>query len=221
MIKILVVSPHTDDETLGAGGYLLRHKELGDEIYWINITSAKEEYGYSKEVVKQGMEEFTQVAKSFNFDGFVDLGMEPAGLDKIDKSVFVRRMAEEIRKIEPNIVLVPFPNDVHSDHKVVFDVVYSCCKAFRCPSVERIMCMEIISETDYAVSDNGFVPNMFVDVSKYIDKKIQIMKLYKDEIKSTPFPRNEEAIRGMAKYRAAACNTEYAEAFRIIKEIEK
>ena len=32
MIKILVVSPHTDDETLGAGGYLLRHKELGDEI---------------------------------------------------------------------------------------------------------------------------------------------------------------------------------------------
>ena len=81
--------------------------------------------------------------------------------------------------------------------------------------------MEILSETDYAVSDKGFVPNYYVDISPYIEKKIEIMKEYKSEIKASPFPRNVEAVRGLAKYRAAGCNVEYAEAFWLLKEIEK
>ena len=35
-MKILVVSPHPDDETLGAGGSLLRYKSEGKKIYWLN-----------------------------------------------------------------------------------------------------------------------------------------------------------------------------------------
>lgn len=49
MKKLLVVSPHADDETLGAGGTLLRYSRNGNKIYWINVTNAKEEYGYAKE----------------------------------------------------------------------------------------------------------------------------------------------------------------------------
>ena len=66
----------------------------------------------------------------------------------------------------------------------------------------------------------GYVPNYYVDISGYLEEKIAIMKEYKNEIKESPFPRNEQAIRGLAKYRAAACNVEYAEAFRVLKEIE-
>ena len=47
-MRILVVSPHPDDETLGAGGTILRYKNEGKEVYWLNITNVKEEYGYSK-----------------------------------------------------------------------------------------------------------------------------------------------------------------------------
>lgn len=55
MNKIVVFSPHSDDETLGAGGYLLKHRDMGDEIYWVNVTNAKTEYGYSKKRRLDGM----------------------------------------------------------------------------------------------------------------------------------------------------------------------
>ena len=97
----------------------------------------------------------------------------------------------------------------------------ACCKSFRTPSVEKIMCTEIISETDYADSDYGFVPNYFVDISEYIDEKIRILAIYNSEVKESPFPRNEEAIRGLAKYRGASCYAHYAEAYRVLKIIER
>lgn len=37
MIKVLVISPHPDDETLGCGGTILKDKDLGDETYWLTI----------------------------------------------------------------------------------------------------------------------------------------------------------------------------------------
>ena len=36
----MVISPHPDDETLGAGGSLLKLSNLGNEIYWMNVTDA-------------------------------------------------------------------------------------------------------------------------------------------------------------------------------------
>ena len=37
MSKVLVIAPHPDDETLGCGGTLFRHKANGDEIYWLIV----------------------------------------------------------------------------------------------------------------------------------------------------------------------------------------
>ncbi len=221
MIKIVVFAPHSDDETLGAGGYILKHKDLGDEVYWINVTNAKEEYGYTNEEVNGWNNAIEKVNKMFGFTKMYDLGLEPSGLDKMDKRQLIALFRHCIDEIKPNIVLIPFGEDTHSDHRIVFDCVMSCCKSFRCPTVEKILCMEIISESDYAVSDKGFVPNFYVDISNYIDKKIEIAKTYNSEILESPFPRNCESIKGLAKFRGASCYAHYAEGFRIMKEVER
>ncbi len=52
-MKVMVISPHPDDETLGAGGTLLKFKEKGHKLYWLNVTNVKVEYGYSEERVKE------------------------------------------------------------------------------------------------------------------------------------------------------------------------
>ena len=221
MKKILVVSPHADDETLGAGGSILRYSRNGDKVYWINVTNAKKEYGYTETEERQRRCEIERAAVRYGVEQLDNLELKPAGLDEYKTSELVQIFCEKIRNIQPEIVIIPFQYDVHSDHRIVFDVVYSCTKAFRYPSIEKILSMEILSETDYAVSDNGFVPNYYVDISDYMEEKIDILKEYKSEIRPSPFPRNEEAIRGLAKYRAAACNVIYAEAFRLLKAIEK
>ena len=56
-----------------------------------------------------------------------------------------------------------------------------------------------------------FNPNVYVDISKYIEKKIDIMKIYKSELGSHPFPRSEENIKALATFRGASCGFNYAE----------
>lgn len=221
MKNIVVVSPHSDDETLGAGGYLLKRKAAGDNIYWINVTNVKCEYGYTIDEVKYWNNAIYKVKESFDFKDFFDLGLEPAGLDKINKSEIIQKIKQIFEKITPNIVLLPYYNDIHSDHKVVYDAVMACSKAFRCSSIEQILCMEIISETDYANSDVGFVPNYYVNISNYIEKKLEILRMYDSEISVPPFPRNIETIRSLARVRGAGCYSNYAEAFRLIQYIER
>ncbi len=82
---------------------------------------------------------------------------------------------------------------------------------------------ETLSETDFspALQENSFAPNYFVDISSFIDKKNEIMKIYSSEIKEHPFPRSERNIRALATYRGAQCGVDSAEAFMILKEIWK
>ncbi len=154
-MKILVISPHTDDETLGAGGFLLKHADEGDDIFWMNVTNTKQVYGYSMEDEIQGKEEASRVALRYGVRKFIDLELEPAGLDKYRLSELIQVFSEKMKLIEPDIVLLPYPDDIHSDHRIVFEAAFSCTKAFRYPSIKKILCMEIISETDYALADRG------------------------------------------------------------------
>ena len=80
--------------------------------------------------------------------------------------------------------------------------------------------METISETDFApaTKEDIFVPNIFVDVSDYIGKKIEIMNLYKKEMDSHPFPRSEDNIKALALNRGACSGFSYAESFMLLKE---
>ncbi|MHA1384775.1 MAG: PIG-L deacetylase family protein [Candidatus Helarchaeota archaeon] len=82
---------------------------------------------------------------------------------------------------------------------------------------------ETISETELvpALQENAFVPNYFVNISSYIDKKIEIMKIFESELGEHPFPRSEKNIKALATFRGAQSGVEYAETFMILKDIWK
>ena len=44
---ILILAPHPDDETLGCGGTLLRHKADKCELHWLIGTSIRKSSGYT------------------------------------------------------------------------------------------------------------------------------------------------------------------------------
>lgn len=219
-MKILVVSPHADDETLGAGGYLLKQRALGNELYWLNVTNMKEEYGYTKEQCMIRRAEIENVAQAFGFKKSYDLQLRPAGLDQYNKDTLISKFGEVFCEVTPDIVLLPNKTDVHSDHGIVFETAYSCTKAFRYPFIKEVLSMQILSETEYALSDEGFIPNMYVNIEEYIDRKIEIAKIYKSEIKQFPFPRSEECIRALAIVNGGSSFCKAAEAFRIIRRIQ-
>ena len=221
MDKVLVVAPHPDDETLGCGGALLRHKAAGDRLHWLIVTGMSEAAGYSRERMAARAKEIAAVSKDYGFKSVRQLGLPPAGLDTLPLKRVIAAMGEAFAAVTPAIVYLPYYGDVHSDHKVVFAAGTACAKSFRRASVRRLLAYETLSETDYAVdpADAPFKPNLFVDISKHLNKKLSIMKRYQGELGKFPFPRSEKAIRAAAAVRGAASGFKAAEAFMILKEL--
>ena len=216
MNKVLVFAVHPDDETLGCGGALFKHKNSGDEIHWLIATEMEEH-----ERVNQRNIEIDKVVELYQFDSIHRLKLITTKVDEYSMSELISRISLVIKKVKPNIIYLPFKNDIHSDHKYIFDAAYSCTKSFRYPFIKKIYMMETLSETEFSLStkEDSFIPNMFIDVSEYINKKIEVMKVYEGEMGSHPFPRSERNIKALATYRGATAGCEYAESFMLIKEV--
>lgn len=219
--KILVIAPHPDDETLGCGGTLLKHKANGDEIYWLIITNISEECGWGKERVKTRQEEIRQVAKSYGFEKYYDLKLPTTKLDELSFGDIIPKISQVFNEVKPYTVYVNNRSDIHTDHKIVFQAVMSCSKNFRYPFIKRILMYETLSETEFApaLAENTFIPNVFIDISDFFEKKMEIMNVYESEIMEEPFPRSLSTIEALARYRGSRIGVKYAEAFQLLLEI--
>jgi len=217
MNKVLVIAVHPDDETLGCGGTLLKHKDNGDEIHWLICTQTdpKEEFFKTRE------SEIKKVFEQYEFDSIHKLCLNSVHVDEYSMSELVEKISKVIQDIKPTILYLPFKGDVHSDHRSIFQATYSCTKSFRYPYIKKIYMMEVLSETEFAPStkEDSYIPNVFVDISEYIEKKIDIMKIYDSEIAEHPFPRSERNLRALATLRGATAGCEFAESFILLKEI--
>lgn len=217
--RVVIVTPHPDDETLGCGGTILKHIAAGNEVYWLIVTKMDEGY-FPRNRIEKRESEIAQVEFRYGFKKTIQLPYNAAKLDEVPSSELVSIIGNVFKEVEPNIVYVPYRNDIHSDHKVVYDATMSCTKWFRYPSIERVLVYETLSETDFIMNTdaNGFKPNVFVSISEFIEKKIEIMNIYESEVAPHPFPRSEEAIRALATLRGAAAGVLAAEAFMLVKE---
>lgn len=221
MTNILVIAPHPDDETLGVGGTILKHKFQNDRVAWLIITAMNEKQGFQKSQIEKRNEEIELVNKAYKFDEIFQLKLPTTQLDTLPMSDIVSAVSNIFDKFKPTTIYIPYHGDVHSDHKVVYQASVSCSKWFRHPYLRKILCYEVLSETDCNLncSNSGFTPNTFVDISAYVDRKIQIMNTYSSEIFDFPFPRSEETIKALASVRGSCCGADAAEAFVLLKEI--
>ena len=249
MSKVLVVAVHPDDETLGCGGSLLRHRSNGDEIHLLIVTAmysnsgngkvctigsdgkeyilpeyfnySSQHISYSLDAVGKKAGEISSVIDAYGFNTVSELKVPTTTVSSQDESILVKKIASIFSKICPNILYIPFFQDAHGDHRAIFPILNSCMKTFRFPFIEKVYMMETISETEYAlpVAGSSFIPNRFVCIDKWIDRKISIMGLYDGEMQESPLPRSREMIRAQSMFRGLMANCKYAEAFMLLKEI--
>jgi len=221
MNKVLTIAVHPDDETLGCGGTLLKHKSRGDEIYWLIITEAKKEDGFTSGTIQKREAEIKKVAQLFDFDKVVNLKLAAMRVDEYSMSFLIEKISNVIKDIKPNIIYLPFKSDVHSDHRKIFEAAFSCTKTFRYPYIRKIYMMETLSETEFSpsIGENNFIPNVFIDISDFFEKKLEIMKIYKSEVGEHPFPRSIKNIESLATFRGATAGCIYAESFVLLKEV--
>ena len=221
MAGVLVIAPHADDETYGCGGTLLRDRRRGREVHWLIVTTPSQAYGYSLDEARTRTEEIEKASAFYGFAGVHKLDFPPAGLDRVARAELVAAFAGVVREVEPEVLYLPFPGDAHSDHRAVFEAGSACAKRFRHPSVRSVRLYETPSETDFGIDPTHapFRPNLFVDISDEIERKIEALGLYPGECAAHPFPRSAAAVRALATLRGAAAGVAAAEAFMLLREV--
>ncbi|MFI5212925.1 MAG: PIG-L deacetylase family protein [Gemmatimonadales bacterium] len=220
-MRILVISVHPDDETVGCGGTMLKHRAAGDTLSWLIVTQAFEP-AWPAEAIARKAKEVEAVARAYGVEKVYRLGQPTTRLDTVaqaDLMDAIRKVGQEVR---PDVVYLVNRSDIHSDHRVVFECVMAVFKPFHTHlGARRILCYECLSSTEAApaLAERAFVPTVYSDITEHIERKLDVMRLYASESQEYPKPRAIESIRALGRYRGASIGVEYAEAFMLLREV--
>jgi len=227
--KYLIVAAHPDDETLGCGGliYSLREKNHPIKVVFIGEGSSCR---FDKKAKKKDIEKEIEkrqkhclaalkVLKVKNYS-FYNL---PCGkFDQIPIIEIGKIIENEIKNFKPNVIITHSPNDVHIDHKTCFQATLQATRpGSKNENIDTVMSFEIPSSSDKSY-EKPFKPNFFVEIKdKSLKKKLKALQCYKTEVSKHPFSRSGQLIKSLAIVRGAQCGKYYAEAFSLIRNIDK
>lgn len=222
-MRVLVISVHPDDEALGCAGTILRHRDRGDELHWLIVTQAHPPR-WPQAVIDRKAEEVSRAADLYGMKQVTKLGQPTTQLDQVPQGELIGQLAEHVAKVQPEVIYTIHDGDVHTDHRVTFSALTSAVKPFNMQKlgVRRLLSFETLSSTDAApqLVNRLFIPNVYHDITPYIDKKLAAMAIFDTEQQTPWQPRGDSAIRALARYRGATMAVEYAEAFMLIRECQ-
>ena len=212
--KILVISPHADDEVLGCGGYLLHESKKGAEIHIAIVT-----IGGTDKLQKYDVrvKEFLSVCNVLNARGYCFYENKDAELDSVSHKDLTTKIDDLINKIKPDELFIPFKSR-HQDHIIVYD----CAMASIRLRIGYNPKFVALYEYPFITGDLQNIVrggNMFHDITDVINEKIDLFKYYRSQVKQSPSPLNAGGIKALANYRGLSIGVEYAEMFYVQKMI--
>jgi LmbE family N-acetylglucosaminyl deacetylase len=124
-------------------------------------------------------------------------------------------------EVGPAIVYTTPPNDLNLDHRLVHDCTLVAARPLPGCPVQRLLAYEIGPTGRYGLPAGSFpfVPNVFIDISEYLDKKLEAMSCYETQLRELPHPRSLEGLRLLAEERGLSVGLPAAECFQLIREL--
>ncbi len=219
---ILAVVAHPDDEVLGAGGTLARHGARGDEVnvaFLADGVSARGDDNVTAERRAAAARKANSIlgARTPRFLGFPDNRLDTRALLDVVKAIEAL-----IAEINPNTIYTHHAGDLNIDHVICHRAVMTACRPLPGLRVNRILAMEVVSSTEWAPHPASiFNPTRFVDVAATMAAKRRALEAYAEEMHSFPHARSYEALEALARWRGASVGLPSAEAFMVLREIER
>jgi len=217
--KVLVIAPHMDDEVLGLGGTIARHVDNGDDVHVLFIAHRIYDHKFDKKKndIEKSHAEQARKALGYKNAFFLDLNDE-----RLDGSVqdIIIPVEEYLMGFKPDYVYCPFRQDNHQDHRAVYEAVRVVTRSFSTPFINKILMYEVPSSTEQSppLPENNFLPNYYVDITKYFDKKMASYRCYGTEKRKFPHPRSERALGVLSQKRGVEVGFERAEAFMVLRD---
>jgi N-acetylglucosamine malate deacetylase 1 len=218
--RILVISPHPDDESLGLGGTILKSVSEGHDIFVLTVSGHLPPL-YSKEDYDRTVKE--------SYKAFEILGVKNSSFLEIPATMIGEQPIHELnnkiitvmKDYKPNIVYCPFP-DRHIDHQLIFQSSMVATRPVNVGlNIELVAAYETLSETHWNAPyiEPNFTPNMVINIDNHINNKLNALRCYKSQIDEESGPRSIKAVRALAEFRGTQSGFNFGEALYIIRMI--
>jgi N-acetylglucosamine malate deacetylase 1 len=181
-LHILAFGAHADDVEIGMGGTIAKFTAEGKKIGICDLTDAQLS---SNGTIEKRKIEAANAAEILGVVVRTSLGLPDRGLYLFDD--YIREIAGVIRNYRPKIVFAPYFEDRHPDHgncaRLVEEAVFSAgIKKYQTKNNEFPHRVEKV----YFYMINGFhKPDFVIDVSTYMNKKIESLNAYKSQFVKT------------------------------------
>lgn len=227
MANVLILAPHADDETLGVGGTIAKHVDEGDEVTVVIATGPGGSPGEHPVIPQEVFDEVRAEAQL----GLKGLGVSKIIFGNLTAVTFpqapIWQVNQEVHSLlaphEPEILYVPFPFDLHEDHRSLFHAASIVWRPNTDVGrkIRRVLAYEVQSETHWNTPylEPGFTPNIWVSLSEsQLERKLKALRAYLSQIYPFPHARSVEAVEHLARWRGSQQGFSAAEGFVLIKE---
>ena len=217
-MNVLVVAAHPDDEILGVGGTVAAHVAKGDRVR-LAVMCEGVSSRYSAERDSEIRKQATEAARILGATDVVLGNLPDQRLDTLPLGEVVKKVEQLMTGYPPEVIYTHFAGDINRDHRILAEAVLVSVRPYSVPSTKEILMFETPSSTEWSspAFTTPFQPNVYVDVSEFLEKKIKAFSCYSAEVRSAPHPRSPEALADRARYWGSVVNRGAAEAFVLVR----
>lgn len=216
-MNVLIISPHHDDEVLGCGGTIAKHRRKNDKIWVVYITagwSGIPKIKSKKEAIRVREEEARNACKILGVEKAIFMKEEDRNIST--NSMVTQRLIRIMRKIKPNVIYTPHPNEKDIEHSITYKITKEAAWLSKSPYLPKLGRPTKSIETIYLYEVWTPMKDFFIreDITSVVDVKTKALLAYKSQLE---YLNLIDAITGLNMYRGSMVGTakKFAEVFQV------
>jgi LmbE family N-acetylglucosaminyl deacetylase len=217
MARILIISPHGDDEVLGCGGLIAKATSNNSYVEIVYGATGGLHHHHLRAAASTA-ERTSEIAAACDILGVDSWSILYPGLDMqldtVPQLELVTKLDAILDAGHFDEVYVPYPSH-NSDHQVLHRAARAALRPGARESIELIAMYEYVYPGWCQVTDAG--GRIYVDISDFIELKCRALMAYKSQIQSAPSPASTYGVRALAALRGLEACVDHAELYHLLQ----
>ena len=223
--RVLVISPHADDEAMGCAGLIAKLTEKGCQVHVLYLAvDGFHHYGLDRQTsYKERVAEVEAVTELLGCTYDIAYGDKDLieKLDTLPKRDLVDLFETAINEHRPELLLLPYGEDYDQDHVAAFQTAFAAARpiaeVFGKWLVPHVFTYEM-TKIQWA---SGPLPRpvAFCDITDYLETKQEAIRRHATQLRPSPHIRSPESVEALASIRGKEIGVEYAEAFGVLRTV--